>query len=245
MGRMRARISPVVSSCAHGVLAVLVRWRVRIALGLAIVATLVGLAVNMSGSAPRLAGDDHVRWPAILLGDAVNGGGRVCVTGLILPDDAERMVMTIGNVVAAPFPLARITARFSAAGRTVTSGVLRVGATPGEFVSIPLRYPHGASVVGTLCLHVGGHRALHFGGEPVPIAAQSGTTVDGVAQTARPSILYYRPGSESWWQLLGALDFRFGLGKSPIFGDWTLPLLVLAMAALGLGVVRLLVRELR
>ena len=39
--------------------------RVRIALGLAVLATAIGLVIDMSASAPRLAGNDHVSWPAL------------------------------------------------------------------------------------------------------------------------------------------------------------------------------------
>jgi hypothetical protein len=236
MAAMRMRVA----------LAVMARMRVRIALALAFAAILIGFLIDMSGSAPRLAGDDHVAWPPVILADTVTGGGVVCLTGVVVPDDAARMVMTIGNILAAPFPLPRIAVDFRAAsGRELAGGVLAAGAAPGENVSIPLRYPHGPSAAGTLCLHVGGHRALHFGAEAVPVASESGTTVDGVAQPSRPAILYYRPGRDSWWALLGTLDFRLGLGKSAIFGDWTLPVLVLAALALWVGVVRLVVRELR
>jgi hypothetical protein len=72
-------------------------------------------------------------------------------------------------------------------------------------------------------------------------------TINGATVTndATVSILYYRPGSESWWDLLGALDLRIGLGKSPIFGNWTLPVLVLAFLLMTVGVIRVLIRELR
>ena len=106
---------------------------------------------------------------------------------------------------------------------------------------IPFHYPHGPSTVGTLCLHIGGHRPLVFYGQ----TGAGVTTVSGQAPAGSPSILYYRRGRESWWQLLGALDFRFGLGKAAIFGDWTLPAVALAVLALWFAVVRLLVRELK
>jgi hypothetical protein len=216
------------------------RMRVRIALGLAFLATAIGLVIDMSGSAPRLAGDDHVRWPPPTLVATVKGGQTLCTLGLLLPGDAARTVMTIGSATVLP----RIRIDFTGArGRAISTSVLRAGAAPGEDVSLPLHYPHGGDSVGTLCLHVGGSRrhSLEFGGT----GPLTGTTIDGVAQPVRLSMLFYRPGSESWWSLLGALDLRLGLGKSPMFGDWTLPVLVLAMLALWFGVGRLLWRELR
>jgi hypothetical protein len=214
--------------------------RVRIALGVAVAATAIGLVIDMSGSAPRLAGDDHVHWPAANQIAAVSGGQVLCMHSTVLPDDAARMFILIGSYGK---PLPRIAVDFkTATGRTVATGLLRAGAAPSQAGnSIPLHYPHGPSTVGTLCLHVGGHGPLVFYG----LTGAGVTTVNGQAQAGSPSILYYRRGRESWWQLLGALDFRFGLGKAAIFGDWTLPAVALAVLALWFGVARVLVRELR
>jgi hypothetical protein len=217
--------------------------RVRIALGLAVLATAIGLVIDMSGSAPRLAGDDHVSWPARDPGvAAVPGGGVLCMHATVLPDGAARIVMPIHDSLDQTKRLPRIAVEFTdSAGKPVATGVLARGAVEGPAVSLPLRYPHGPSALGSLCLHVGGHRTLVVDGE---IGAGT-TTVNGVAASGSPAILYYRRGRESWWQLLGTLDFRFGLGKSAIFGDWTLPAIVLAALALWFGVLRFLVRELR
>jgi hypothetical protein len=217
--------------------------RVRIALGLAVLATAIGLVIDMSGSAPRLAGDDHVSWPARDPGvAAVPGGGVLCMHATVLPDDAARIVMPIHDSLDQTKRLPRIAVEFTdSAGKPVATGVLARGAVEGPAVSLPLRHPHGPSALGSLCLHIGGHRTLVVDGE---IGAGT-TTVNGVAASGSPAILYYRPGRESWWQLLGTLDFRFGLGKSAIFGDWTLPVIVLAALALWFGVLRVLVRELR
>jgi hypothetical protein len=223
------------------------RMRVRIALVLAFLATAIGLAIDMSSSAPRLAGDDHVRWPPPTLVATVTGDQTLCTSALLVPGDAARMVMTIGRTNAAGKSLStlpRIGIDFTGDGRrAISTSVLRAGAVPGESVSLPLRYPHGGDSYGTLCLRVGGPHSdrLEFGGA----APLTGTTIDGVAQPVRLSILFYRPGRETWWSLLGALDLRIGLGKSPMFGDWTLPVLVLVMLALWFGVGRLLWRELR
>ena len=219
--------------------------RLRIALGLAFAATAVGLAIDMSGAAPRLAGDDKAPFPPPALTDTLPGGGLMCI-GTVLPDGAARLVMTIGT---APHPrvLPRIAVTFTTpSGGTLARGLLRAGAAPGEEVSIQLGYPHGPSAYGTLCLRAGGRPAdlLVFGGESFP-GASSLTTIDGAVEAGRPTILFYRPGRETWWSLLGALDLRFGLGKSPIFGDWTLPVLALAALALWFAVTRLLLRELR
>ena len=214
--------------------------RVRIALGLALLATLIGFLVDMSGSAPRLAGGDRIRWPAPDPAVAVTpAGSRMCVEGTILPGDAASMQIAIHGAARLP----RIGVTFiDGAGKLLANGVLPAGAAPSGAVSIVLRHrPHAPSAVGYLCLRVGGHATLVYDG----VAGVGTTTVNGIDQSGSPAIIYYRRGSESWWSLLGALDQRFGLGKSTIFGDWTLPVVALAALALFGGVVRLLLRELR
>jgi hypothetical protein len=220
------------------------RMRIRIALGLAFLATAIGFVIDMTGSAPRLAGDDKVRWPAPAFTDVVPGGGKLCVGNTVLPNDAgsiEMMIGTYGRLMP------RITLDFvGGAGKPITTGAIAAGTPqgPDAVTPLPLRYPHGPSTIGTLCLHVGGAHPLAFGGDTFAVAAAA-TTVDGRPQAGRPSILFYRPGRDSWWALLGVLDLRFGLGKSPIFGDWTLPVIFVAALALWIGVARLLLKELR
>ena len=217
--------------------------RVRIALGLAFLATAIGFAIDMSGSAPRLAGDNHVRWPPANASVAVAAGGSVlCLHSTVLPADAASMVIPMFDSVVHAYPRPRVVVDFTNAdGKRVATGVLAAGTAGDGVTTLPLRQPHGPSARGTLCLHVGGHRALVFDGE----AGAGVTTVNGVAQPGSPAILFYRAGSETWWSLLGALDTRMGLGKSAIFGDWTLPVIAVVALALWFGVARLLVRELR
>jgi hypothetical protein len=211
--------------------------RVRVALALALLATLIGFVIDMSGSAPRLAGDNHVRWPAPDAAVAVAPPGTLTCVTVVLPGDTGSVVLGIHG----PSRLPRITARvLSTTGRLITRGSLPAGAAPGAAISIPLRVPHGADAVGKLCLRGGGHAALVYDGQ----MGVGLTTVNGVTAPGSPALLFYRPGRESWWALLGALDRRVGFGKSTIFGDWTLPALALCALALFAAVVRLLLREL-
>jgi hypothetical protein len=214
--------------------------RVRIALGLALLATLIGFLIDMSGSAPRLAGGDRIHFPAPDPAVALApGGSKMCVEGTILPGDAASMVIAIHGAVRLP----RITATFTVGtGAVLAHGVLPAGAVESGAVTIPLQRPaHAASALGILCLRGGGHATLIYDG----VTGVGTTTVNGVDQTGSPAIIYYRRGSETWWELLGALDLRFGLGKAALFGDWTLPVIALAALALFAGAVRLLLRELR
>jgi hypothetical protein len=53
-----------------------------------------------------------------------------------------------------------------------------------------------------------------------------------------------RDARESWWQMLGLLARRFGFGKAPFFGTWTLPLVAVLLLFVWIATVRLLAREL-
>ena len=166
--------------------------RVRIALGLAVLATAIGLVIDMSGSAPRLAGDDHVSWPARDPGvAAVPGGGVLCMHATVLPDDAARIVMPIHDSLDQTKRLPRIAVEFTdSAGKPVATGVLARGAVEGPAVSLPLRYPHGPSALGSLCLHVGGQRVLVVDGEigAGTTTASPGSRKSELSATIRPWI---------------------------------------------------------
>lgn len=211
--------------------------RARLVLGVALLLAAGALALDMSGRAPRIAGTDHVS-PAIFAATLPHGG-TLCQSTMVLPSDAQRIELLIGTYGA---PVPALSARFLAAGGgTLATGQLAAGAREGS-VRIPLTYPHGASAVGTLCLRVGGTRRVVLGGETSAGAAAE--TVDGQFQPGRIDVVYLRPGRESWWQLLGALDERLGLGKASLFGDWTLPAMALALLGVWIATVRLLAKEL-
>ena len=212
--------------------------RVRIALGLALIATLVGFLIDMSGSAPRLAGSDHVHWPALNPSVAVAPAHSAMCVVTVLPSDTARIELAIHGALRLP----RIAVTFDDLnGRRLATGLLPAGVPESSAVSIALHHPHAPSVAGNLCLRAGGKATLVYDGT----AGFGVTTVAGVAAPGSPAILFYRAGSESWWSLLGTLDRRFGLGKAPIFGDWTLVVVALAALTLFGAVARLLVRELR
>jgi hypothetical protein len=223
-------------------------------LGLAVALVLGVFILEMSGSAPRGAGSDHIS-PAVFAA-TVPGGGTVCQPIAPLPRDAAAAQLLIGTY-GRPVPALRL--RFTGTGGvTVAQGALAAGAHEGT-VTIPIhRVPAGAGSsaraggaagagareAGSFCLSLGGHGSFVLGGEGGGIGASS-ETVNGVQQPGRVSLLYARAGSESWWQLLPTLDERFGLGKAGFFGDWTLPFAALLLLGVWVLVIRLLLVELR
>lgn len=208
----------------------------RLVLGVALLLAAGALALDMSGRAPRIAGTDHIS-PAAFSA-TLPRGGTLCQPAMVLPNDAQRMEVLLGTYGA---PVPAISADFVAGdGATVAAGRIARGAREG-YVQIPFGYPHGATAEGSLCLHVGGHGKVVLGGEPSSGAVAE--RVDGKPQPGRIDVVYLRPGRESWWQLLGTLEERFGLGKAPFFGDWTLPVMALALLGVWIAAARLLVKE--
>jgi hypothetical protein len=213
--------------------------RVRIALALALLAVTAALLVDMSGRAPRISGTDHVSPVHFVAG--VPSRGVLCQPGMVLPDDTHSLEVLIGTY---GHPVPAIAVSFAnARGVKRATGSLPAGAREG-YVRIPIAYSNGDAVPGTLCLKLGksAHEVV-FGGEPVTPGSAS-EQVDHSPQGGRIAVVYMRGGRESWWQLLGVLDRRFGLGKASLFGDWTLPAAAALLLAVWIAAVRVLAREL-
>jgi hypothetical protein len=192
----------------------------------------------MSGSAPRISDTDHIN-PVGFVG-TLQGGQELCQDAMSLPKDAggvQILVATYGH------PVPTVSARFVGPGGTLTSGQVAAGAREGN-ITVPLRYPHGPTVAGTLCIGVGPSATKTVLGGDVFAPGPQSEQVAGKPQGGRISVTYLRPGKESWWQLLGTLSQRFGLGKASFFGDWTLAAMALLLLAVWVGAIRLLVREL-
>jgi hypothetical protein len=212
--------------------------RVRVVLGVALLAVAGAFVLDMSGRAPRTAGSDHIS-PAVFSATMV-GRGVLCQPGVSLPEDAARVQLLVGTY-GRPAPDLRIDF-LGTAGTVVATGHLPAGAPEG-YVTIPLARSAGAAPASRVCLHVGHSAKTVLGGEGGAFGANS-EVVDGAAQPGRITLLYLRKGSESWWQLLPELARRFGLGKASFFGAWTLPVVALLLLGVWAGAVRLLLREL-
>jgi hypothetical protein len=212
--------------------------RVRVVLAVALLLAFGAVVLDMSGSAPRGAGSNHVS-PAVFAA-TVPPHGEVCEPVVPLPSDAARLQLLIGTY-GHPVPALEVR-YFDTAGAQVAAGRLAAGAGEG-LVTIGLHQARGGAAATRACLRVRGSIKVVLGGEAGPVTAVS-EVVNGVPQGGLISLVYLRSGSESWWQLLPTIARRFGLGKASFFGDWTLPLLALALAGVWFGAVRLLLREL-
>ncbi|HEX3141664.1 MAG TPA: hypothetical protein VHQ87_16530 [Rhizobacter sp.] len=204
---------------------------------MALLLALGAVVLDMSGSAPRTAGSNHIS--TAVFAATVPPHGELCEPVVAPPTDAARVQLLIGSF-GQPVPALRLR-YLDAAGAVVADSQLAAGGTEGV-VTLPLREKRGAAGATRVCLRVGSTKIV-LGGEGGPASANS-EIVNGIPQGGLVSLFYLRSGSESWWQLLPTLTRRFGLGKAPLFGDWTLPVLVLALAGVWFGAARLLLREL-
>jgi hypothetical protein len=209
-----------------------------VALGVALALVVGALILLMSGRAQRISDTDHLN-PVGFVG-VVGSGQELCQSAMLLPADAHAMQVLVGTY-GSPVPAIRM--RFLVGGRLLAAGQIPAGEVQGE-VTLPVGYPHGPNVAGTLCVHVGHSPTRTVFGGDVFAAGVLSEQVDGKPQAGRIAVTFLRAPHESWWALLPTLSRRFGLGKSPIFGDWTLPLAGLLLLGVWVGAVRLLVREL-
>ena len=209
----------------------------RVTLGVALVLVVGALVVELSGQARRISVTDHINPVGFVA--AVGGGQELCQAAMLLPSDTQAMEVLIGTY-GRPVPALRM--RFLVNGRQIASGRLPAGAKQGD-VLLPISHPHGASAAGTLCVHIAGSSKTVLGGDVFAPGSLS-EEINGKPQAGRIAVTFLRGPNESWWHLLPMLSRRFGLGKSPIFGDWTLPIAALALLGVWIGAVRLLVREL-
>jgi hypothetical protein len=212
--------------------------RVRVVLGVALVLVVGALVVEMSGRTQRISDTDHFN-PVGFVG-VVGGGQELCQSAMLLPEDVRAMRVLVGTYGSRVPAMAM---RFLVDGRQVARGQIPAGGIQGN-VTLPVSYPHGPSVAGSLCVHVA-HSPTKtvFAGDvftPGPVSEQ----VNGKPQAGRIAVTFLRGPHESWWHLLPTLSRRFGLGKSPFFGDWTLPVAALLLLGVWVGAVRLLAREL-
>ncbi len=212
--------------------------RVRVVLGVACAVVLGALALDMSGSAPRIADTDHLNPVGFF--SSMLGGQELCQPQMLMPSDAQRVQLLLGTYGP---PVPALAVRFVGTnGWVVSSGRISAGSPQGT-VTVPIAYPHGHTVSGSLCVRAGGTRKLVIAGDivaPGPAADKVQGTIEG----GRMAVTYLRPGRESWWQLLPTLSERLGFGKAPFFGTWTLPVAALLLVGVWIGVLRLLMREL-
>lgn len=195
------------------------------------------LVLDMSGSAQRLAGSDGIKPQQFAT--VAPGGATVCQAVGALPPDTGAAKILIGTYYR---PLPPLTIRFlDQSGSIVAQGAVRRGRQ--GYVAIPLVRRGPLSRAVRACLRIGGHARVALAGVPAPTQPVD-EVINGRPAPGLFTIYYLRAGRETWWELLPVLDLRFGEGKAPFFGRWTLPFAALLVLLVWIGAIALLVREL-
>ncbi len=172
------------------------------------------------------AGSDHVA-PAAFSA-TVPPNGELCQVHPYLPPGAASAQIVIGTH---GHPVPAFDLRFiSAAGTVVSRGALPAGTRMGP-IAIPLHPTPGSADAIQLCLRLTGTSKVVIAGLGIP-PDPTDETVNGARQLGRISVVYaYGGRPEPWWSHVGAIDERFGLGKAPYVGSWTLPACVILLLA--------------
>jgi len=191
-------------------------------MAVAAVVVAAGLVVALSDSKPRQAGSNYV--PEAGPVATLKGRDTRCQRGEVIPADTGALRVLIGTY-GRQVPGLKVTVRES--GRTISSGLF-AGGREGH-VSVPLEPIHRRVEGAIVCVDVLGERGAR-------------TVLYGANGLLR--FEWLRPGSESWFGVLGTVAHRFGLGRGFFGGAWVLALAALLLAGAWALAVRLTLGEL-
>jgi hypothetical protein len=214
-----------------------VRTRVRVVLGVALALVAVGLVAVLSQRGERMAGTSFV--PNRTFAVELPPHGRACQPGTHLADDSAAAVVLVGSFGR---PVPALTLTFTEpGGRLVARGSVAGGGPEGERTVPFERVVEGGREGVIACVRNHGDVRVALGGDTA--APPTAARVGGAVTQGAVGFRYLRVGDESWSAIAPVVAQRFGLGKSALFGTWTLPVLALALIALWFATLRLLGRE--
>ncbi len=182
---------------------------------------------------PRLAGSNNVSESQFVAD--IPGGGTLCQKGELVPHDAAKLQLAVGTY---DLPRPQLSVNVESPEGLVSRGTLSGGSRQGS-IRIPITGPRTELTGARVCVRNDGKRRVSLAGEPVrPVSVAAGKP-----QRGRIRLAWYRSGEESWLELAPVVVRRFGLGKAPWLGSWTLWLAagaalascVLAVAAMARG----------
>ena len=156
------------------------------------------------------------------------GGKTLCQSGELVPPGSASLEFTVGTYGRAGPP---VRATITRGGRPVAAGGVAAGWREGNHVRFPIEPAQHGVAGARVCLANAGAATLAIGGNPTP---DFPARVNGAPARGRVHIVYLQAQRRSWWSRLSTIWHRFGLGKAPGLGSWTLALAVLlTLAAIG------------
>jgi hypothetical protein len=204
-------------------------------LAIAVAVLAVGLAATLAHAEPRRSGSNGVHPSAIVA--TAGAGSMLCQQGVTLPAGTTSLHAHMAPVEAAVGPAVVVTLRHG--GAVLDRIPVAAGWKDIELVAPTARAARdyeGVDVCVAVTHGPGGVGAIGDRGAP----GTGHLTQDGKPVGAAMRIDWYRPGSESWWAIASTVMMRIGRGHGGWGGPWvawTALALVLAAAALALGLV--------
>jgi hypothetical protein len=211
------------------------RLRVRACLALAMLALLAGVAIALSGAAPRRSGTNGVLPDSTTT--AVGKGSSFCQPGQTLPADTASLRLSAAPG-SAQAPGLLVTLRRH--GRVLARSRVAPG-WQGQELTAPIARTTREHDDVDVCVTVLTDGAVTLEqGEPA--AGGSPIVLDGRPGEGALLIDDYRPGRETWWSYAPTIARRIGFGRGGWGGSWLAGLIaVLVLAAVALAV-RVLLR---
>ena len=190
--------------------------RPAVALGLAVVVALAGAAAALSVGRERLAGTNNAfdRFPNV----AIPPGSEACAMAEVVPGDSAAV-----RVHAEP--AGPLEVRLVRDGRELARGTMEAGEAPIR--PVVERTTPGVDV----CFANEGDAEVVLWG----YGAVERTEIDGEPVNERIKLQYLRPGTESGWEVAGAVAHRMGIGRGSLLEGWAFVGWLLALAGVLAG----------
>ena len=205
--------------------------------GLVVVLAVVVLA--LSDRDVHLAGTNNVfeSFPVAEL----QGGDELCERFETVPGDAATVRFSVAPDsagVGAP-----LSVRILQGERVISHGQRPAGWS-GEHVDVPIEDVRHTMARSRVCVTNRGHAALTLRGYGVE-PARLGFTLRGEEVDKQIRLSYLRAEPESWRAVARVVAHRFGLGRGELFSGWIVFAWLAGLLAMGVAVVRLVLREVR
>ncbi len=204
-------------------------------------ALVAALALVLLHREPRRSGTNLTPAATFILG--LTRGRQACQGSELLPADTAAVQLTVGTYGRPGPPLEANV--YGPQGKLLTSGRL-AGGWPGGVVRIPVRRVRAAATETKVCI-----RELPAGRGELPIALAGNHPLPGfniqvagtTLEAARLRFDYYRPGRESWYQLLPTIAYRFSLGKAGFLRHWEWVAVILLILGTAIAAVTTILRS--
>jgi hypothetical protein len=204
--------------------------RVALAVGLALTAAVVGVA--MSRSRLTVAGTNGV--PFELPFESVPGGSSGCQESGTMPQGTTAIRVSFGANMGP-----KVSLKVLSGSAVITHGERHAGWGFAKSVTVPVKRVSRTVPHARVCITFGPDQ------EPVEIYGTYGriAIIAGAeSEAALYRVEYLRPGQRSWWSLASSVAHHMGLGRAGS-GTWIVFFVIALMITITILMSRLILRE--